>query len=213
MKRIGVTQRVDVVEAYGERRDCLDQKWAGLLSGLKLLPVLIPNAIEKLDDFVEAYRLDGVLLTGGNDIADLPEPANPAPERDGSEAVLVRYCIERSLPILGVCRGMHFLVSYFGGELIKIDGHVRMRHDLSFASWWPWRTACNEKVNSFHNWGVSEENLPACLEVGAWSADGLVEAFRHVDLPILGIMWHPEREDPFSEADKIIISNHFWSDS
>lgn len=31
MKKTGLTQRVDGVAGYGERRDCLDQQWTTLL--------------------------------------------------------------------------------------------------------------------------------------------------------------------------------------
>jgi hypothetical protein len=31
MKSVAVTQRVEVVPTYGERRDCLDQAWAKFL--------------------------------------------------------------------------------------------------------------------------------------------------------------------------------------
>ena len=43
MKPVAITQRVSVVPAYGERRDCLDQAWTKFLAACGLLPVLIPN--------------------------------------------------------------------------------------------------------------------------------------------------------------------------
>ena len=32
-----------------------------------------------------------------------------------------------------------------------------------------------------------------------------VEAIKHITLPILGVMWHPEREDPFNNDDLEMI--------
>ena len=86
---------------------------------------------------VEAYEdapelalelVDGLLLTGGRDLdaasygAD-PDPANePAdPLRDRVELALARAAIERDLPVLGVCRGMHVLNVALGGG---IDQHL-----------------------------------------------------------------------------------------
>ncbi len=43
MKAVGVTQRVELVADYGERRDCLDQAWTQFLAACGLLPVLLPN--------------------------------------------------------------------------------------------------------------------------------------------------------------------------
>ena len=43
MKRIGITQRVEVIEAYGERRDCLDQRWQEVASALNCMLLPLPN--------------------------------------------------------------------------------------------------------------------------------------------------------------------------
>ena len=43
MKLVAVSQRVDIIHDYDERRDSLDQRWADLLSACNLSPLLIPN--------------------------------------------------------------------------------------------------------------------------------------------------------------------------
>ena len=43
MKAVAVTQRVSVIPAYGERRDCLDQAWTKFLAACGLLPVVLPT--------------------------------------------------------------------------------------------------------------------------------------------------------------------------
>jgi len=43
MSCIAVTQRVDVVQAYGERRDALDQRWQEFLRRCELVPLPCPN--------------------------------------------------------------------------------------------------------------------------------------------------------------------------
>ena len=43
MKLLGITQRVDIANSYGERRDCLDQRWFELIYSLGLVPVPLPN--------------------------------------------------------------------------------------------------------------------------------------------------------------------------
>ncbi len=42
MKKIGLTQRVEVVASYQERRDCLDQSWINLLLELGYTPIPLP---------------------------------------------------------------------------------------------------------------------------------------------------------------------------
>ena len=39
------------------------------------------------------------------------------------------------------------------------------------------------------------------LEILAKAEDGVIEAVRHKQKPVLGIMWHPEREELFSSDD------------
>jgi len=56
--------------------------------------------------------LDGVLLTGGADIGDVPE-------RDTFELALAAAAMEADLPVLGVCRGMQVMNVARGGTLIE----------------------------------------------------------------------------------------------
>ena len=86
MKLVAVTQRVAVVPAYGERRDCLDQAWSRFLAACGLLPVLLPNVMETALELCEAAGVGGLLLTGGNDLAQL---GGDAPERDAVENSLL----------------------------------------------------------------------------------------------------------------------------
>ena len=50
-------------------------------------------------------------------------------------------------------------------------------------------------VNSYHHWGITIAGLAPPLEPFAIS-DGMVEGFYHPTLPIVGIVWHPERKSP-----------------
>ncbi len=90
MNRIGITQRVDVVQRYGERRDCLDQRWSDFVLQLGYIPMPLPNiASEKVAQLVEALELSAVILSGGNSIACLDTEAHDAaPERDAFENAL-----------------------------------------------------------------------------------------------------------------------------
>ncbi|MBD5149742.1 MAG: type 1 glutamine amidotransferase [Oscillibacter sp.] len=186
-KCIAVTQRVEHIAAIGEWRDALSQEWAAFAEACGFLPLLLPNRAETVRDLMEAVRPDGILLTGGNDLASY---GGDAPERDRVERFLIRYAIDRGVPLLGVCRGMQMLLDYFGAPLHRVEGHIRVEHPLSNG----------DTVNSFHGWGAAE--CPAPLLEMARSADGVLEAVTHGDYPwIYGIMWHPERCHPPRERD------------
>jgi gamma-glutamyl-gamma-aminobutyrate hydrolase PuuD len=70
--------------------------------------------------------LDGLLLTGGGDVApgtygELPHPTIDAaePGRDDFELGLVALARQRGLPILAICRGVQVLNVAYGGTLVQ----------------------------------------------------------------------------------------------
>jgi len=213
MKRIGLTQRVAHIESYGERRDCLDQKWAELFLHLGFAPVPLCNLTSGLDTYLESLDLSGVVLTGGNDLSSLPNPSNAAPERDTFEENLLNYCVDQKIPVLGVCRGLQMLNHYYGGTLTSIEGHVAQNHLIQSTDKSSRLGFETQEVNSFHNYAIQQENLGQNLQPLAISHDGTVEAFEHQNDDCLGIMWHPERETPFQESDLNLIKTFFTKTS
>ncbi|MGM0632219.1 MAG: gamma-glutamyl-gamma-aminobutyrate hydrolase family protein [Pseudomonadota bacterium] len=204
MKRIGVTQRVESLPDRGERRDCLDQRWAQLLGSLDLDAVPVPNGLEDVTAWAERQGLEGLILSGGNDLAHLPGATAIAPERDATENRLLDWAATRALPVLGVCRGLQLINHHFGGHQSPVEGHVARYHTLK---------ACADdarfdefgQVNSYHDWALNPGELAAPLTALARSGDGTIEALRHDGLGWLAIMWHPERESPFRVQDRALI--------
>lgn len=190
MKRIGITQRVEVFSDYDERRDSLDESWTSLfeMSGLDLIP--IPNTHQDVSSWIMRQNLDGLLLSGGNDLAHLPEAQNVAPERDNCEWELLHWANKTSIPVLGVCRGMQIMNCYLGGQLSSLTGHVASNHqvlkrdeDKLFSNF--------TNVNSYHNWGINLNGLGTDLLATLIAPDATVEAFKHTIKPWYGVMWHP----------------------
>lgn len=199
MKLIALTQRVEYIPCYKERRDCLDQKWYGLLKECGILPLIIPNNIDSAKELIYKLDISGFILTGGN---NLLKYKGDAPERDNLEKFLIEYCIKTNKPLLGICRGMQNIQDYFGVSLEKVKWHIGLRHEIIIHG---------ERVikNSFHSYGAKEST--SYLSVIAKSNDGVIEAIRHVTYNICGIMWHPERNDPYETSDIEFISKFFQS--
>jgi putative glutamine amidotransferase len=205
MTRIGITQRVEVVEEYDESRDCLDQRWAPLLRSLGYVPVPLSNRIDDVDSYVTDLSLDGVVLTGGNDLAGVAGASDAAPERDAFERGLLEASLARGLPVFGVCRGLQFVNDYFGGDLSTVDGHVATTHDLTTADPPIEGVPTQVTVNSYHNYGITDDDLAGPLRTAARAPDGTVEWAYHGEHPVSAVMWHPERESPSSDLDHRII--------
>jgi putative glutamine amidotransferase len=197
MKAVAITQRVSLVPAYGERRDCLDQAWTKFLAACGLLPVLLPNVTEAALALCEGAGIAGLVLTGGNDLAVL---GGDAPERDAVENALLDLAARRGWPTLGVCRGMQVIQRRFAIPLQRVEGHVAQRQVIRIEG-------VPREVNSYHRFAAFDSLPP--LEVWAAADDGVVKAIRHSSEPITGIMWHPERSIPFSSADVALFCRVF----
>ena len=185
--RVLITQRVDALPDRSERRDALDQAWGNTLREILRRSVLIcpmPNRPSDVGEVVECWNPSLIVLSGGNDICSVPE-------RDATETALLTRAAADHIPILAVCRGMQKVQHFLGGDLQKMNDHVAVEHLVRSAS----EEALPDEllVNSFHAWGIERNALASGLKALYLHSDGSVEAARHVTLPWLTLMWHPER--------------------
>ena len=191
MKSVIYTQRVEIIESYHERRDCADQRIADFIVACGFLAIPFPNKSELAGEMVSSIRPVGIILTGGNSLVTY---GGNAPERDAMDKALIEIAIKDRIPLYGFCRGMQSILDYFGNELVNVAGHVAVRHFVCEGTE-------RYEVNSYHNQACVHLKSNCGLFVAAQSDDGVIEAVRHERLPIVGTMWHPERETHFSMED------------
>jgi putative glutamine amidotransferase len=195
--------RVVDAKGYFEPRDALALGWgsymAFALPGVHWMPV--PNLGKAVVEFADAWQLDGLILSGGNDIGE-----NSL--RDTTERLLLESFIGDGKPVLGICRGLQLLQSHLGGKLEKCDEvtHVAAQHEVNItedpsATDWAGR----RQVNSFHRYGIRVEGLQPSLQALATTQDDWVEAARLEHSAALGLMWHPERDVQYSLKDRAMI--------
>ena len=181
------------------------------------MPVLIPNQLPEAA-WQELYkRLDGLLLTGGGDIAieifdgePHPEVGEADPERDALELPLLRADAEDGKPFLGICRGLQVVNVALGGTLythvpdqlpggLKHAWHVGyprnyLAHPVRVEEGSRLAQILDEPqlgVNSLHHQGIKD--LAPGLKAVAFAPDGLVEAVELPGHPFgLAVQWHPE---------------------
>jgi len=150
---------------------------------------------------------DGLLLTGGSDIAPefLKQPI-PDPNvldqdvdlvRDRWEFAAVDAALARGLPVLAICKGMQLLNVALAGTLkLDIPGHkLPEQKDNDIQPLCSETKAAHrfEKVNSSHHQAI--DTLGRGFEIESWCAtDDIVEQIRLRNYPFaLGVQYHPER--------------------
>ena len=166
------------------------------------------SALCDVEEFMENVGIDGILLTGGNDLGYY-SGSEIDQLRDKSEEALIRFGILHSIPIMGVCRGMQIIAHHFGSKLSKISNHVAQRHDI-FANSQSRFAEQLDKIkdtNSYHEYGVTQ--LGKGLLKSAVGFDNTIEAIEHQQLLIFGHMWHCEREDPFVDEQLELVKAFF----
>jgi putative glutamine amidotransferase len=179
-----------------------------------LLPVDPRHPLDWLLDLI-----DGLLVIGGADVDPSVygaerDPATEAnyPDRDRFEIDLIHGALERAIPILGICRGMHILNVALGGTLAQdltgADGTTIHRRQLGRFEGTEQEialdegslvatAACERAHTAYcHHHQAVDELGEGLLVSGRATADGLPEAIEARDGRwVLGVQWHPEAED------------------
>jgi anthranilate synthase/aminodeoxychorismate synthase-like glutamine amidotransferase len=145
---------------------------------------------------VEVFRndqigVDEALARGADRIVISPGPGNP--DQAGISLELVRR-VPESIPLLGVCLGHQALGQAFGGKIVRAPALMHgktseIQHDgqALFAGLPTPFTATR-----YHSLVVARETVPACLEVSAWTEDGVIMGLRHRSRRLEGVQFHPE---------------------
>jgi anthranilate synthase component 2 len=120
-----------------------------------------------------------------------PGPCTPA--EAGVSVEIIRELGSR-IPTLGVCLGHQAIGAAFGGAVVRapqiMHGKLSAIHHEGKGVFAGLPTPFT--ATRYHSLIVRRDDLPAELEVTAWSEDGLIMGMRHRELPIEGVQFHPE---------------------
>ena len=218
---IGVTvELLDAPWYEGQRRFQLFTSYMPVIRAAGMIPVLIPGDAPPADVDAILDRLDGVLMTGGDDV-DLRPYGGPAPteeckpvplEQQTMNLELVRGTLQRDMPLFGVCFGMQMMgllyEAPFEQQLDNFTAHTKgIEHLVKPCEGSLLAQLVGTKdflVPSFHHQALIEPG--ATLKASAWADDGTLEAVELPEKPFaLGVQWHPERA-PDSLATRALFS-------
>jgi anthranilate synthase/aminodeoxychorismate synthase-like glutamine amidotransferase len=120
-------------------------------------------------------------------------PGPCTPREAGASVDIVRE-LHRDVPMLGVCLGHQAIAEALGGRVVRAPVPVHgqaseIRHDGSklFRGLPP-----KIRVGRYHSLVTESASLGESLRPTAWTADGVVMALEHRQLPVYGVQFHPE---------------------
>ena len=147
-------------------------------------PTVISNAERGWRDIAARHRVQAIIIS----------PGPGTPDRVADFGTCLEIIRETNLPLLGVCLGHEGIGHAYGANVVRapvpMHGRIsRITHDGSDLF-----TGVPEslEVVRYHSLCLDRSTIPACLQVTASTADGIVMALRHTDRPQFGVQFHPE---------------------
>jgi para-aminobenzoate synthetase component 2 len=146
---------------------------------------------------VEVLRNDSSRALQGLESCDgvLVSPGPGAPAQAGVSMKVIGQCLERGIPMLGVCLGHQALAEVLGGRVVRAarpmhgkTSRLQHRRRGLFAG-----VSARAEVMRYHSLLVAERGLPRELTVTATDrSTGEIMAIEHRSLPAWGLQFHPE---------------------
>ena len=197
-------------DKHGAQIDGLDSAYLDFFINNDVFPaqavfVPVPNQLIDLRSLVKTCVPDLIILTGGNNINPLSFGSDVrldglSPKRDEVEKALLDFALAKGIPVIGICRGFHFINVYLGGKLtLNLSNHRPGKdHSCQF-------DGKKYNINSYHNHGIAPDDLAKELRPIGKTIDGkLIEAFAGPQ--ILGVQWHPERPGADKELFRLLVN-------
>ncbi len=195
----------------GVAADLLPTAYSDSVTEAGGIPLLIPPVESAAAAAAVLSRVDGLIISGGADVNPTLYGQKPHAtvtkwydDRDASEVWLLDAAAARTVPVLGICRGMQVMAVHAGGSLIQhlpdaagdplhsgsgseygtTEVIVEAGHRISALAGPHLAVACH------HHQGVAEH--PGFIAT-ARSSDGLLEAMESEGERFeVGVQWHPE---------------------
>jgi anthranilate synthase component 2 len=145
---------------------------------------------------VQVYRNDKISVeeiaaVNPSHVVISPGPCTP---NEAGISVAVVEQLSGRFPLLGVCLGHQSIGQAFGGRVIKapylMHGKTSQIEHLGKGAFAGLPNPF--EATRYHSLIVERDTLPGCLEVTAWTADGLIMGLQHRSLPVWGVQFHPE---------------------
>jgi len=210
---VAVTATSEIIRGLPRVR--VNEAYTSALAAAGIIPLVVAPLAAGFADIIA--RVDGLVLTGGEDIspARYGAPrhaltADPHDARDEAEIALIAAARAARLPTLAICRGLQIANVALGGTLVqdlpserpssiahgRTDARTERVHEVRIAAGSRLAAAIGATTiaaNSSHHQAV--DRAAPGLGVTGTAPDGVVEGAEWTGSDgwwMLGVQWHPE---------------------
>jgi len=191
-------------------------------------PLVLPMAHSEKEALELLSRVDGFIMTGGEDVdpafygeSILNESVGINGFRDTSDMLLFNAARKLGKPVLGTCRGEQIINVLMGGTLfqdlpVQVGEMLKHRQDTTLAIGSHWAYVNRKSllyelmgqdsiwVNSSHHQAVKD--IAAGFSISSRAADGVVESYEGDG--VLCTQFHPEAM--IASGDDAFLPIYLW---
>jgi putative glutamine amidotransferase len=211
---VAVTSTTEIIRGLPRVR--VNEAYTSALTGAGIIPLVVAPIEPALAAGI-VDRVDGILLTGGEDVspqrysaASHPRTDPPHEGRDAFEIALIAAARSARVPVLAICRGLQIMNVALGGTLVqdipsqresslrhdRADARASRVHEVRVSAGSGLAQALGATsllVNSSHHQAVDRPG--SGLTISATAPDGVIEGAEWTQDDgwwMLGVQWHPE---------------------
>lgn len=187
--KIGITTRKQIVN--NKISYIVYERYVDLLKNHEVI-LLNPKQSEEIINLCDKF-----ILVGGDDLnprlynQENTSSYDVCDENDILDYKIIKHAYENNKTLLGICRGIQSINTYFGGTL-KQDhkNHINVKHHIMEVNKPRIYKVNKKEVNSYHHQIIDEVGKD--LIVTYKSEDGVIEILEHKNKNIIGVQYHPE---------------------
>lgn len=159
------------------------------------------NLVQYIGEFekdIQVFRNDKITIEKIKKLSPTHIVISPGPSTPYEAGISIDVVknFARKIPILGVCLGHQAIVAAFGGRIVQAH---ELMHGKTSMIYHDGKTIFKGLKNPFeatryHSLIAQRRTLPKCLEISAWTSDGVIMGVRLKlsGTVVEGVQFHPE---------------------
>ncbi|BBC78654.1 anthranilate synthase component II [Acetobacter orientalis] len=150
----------------------------------------------ELGEECQVYRNDALSAADVLDLAPEAIVLSPGPCSPTEAGICcdVIHAAAGKIPVFGVCLGHQAIGQVFGAKVVRAPTPVHGKVSPVFHKNTDVFAGLPNPLQAtrYHSLTLEPGSIPECLDVTAWTEDGVIMGVCHKEYPISGVQFHPE---------------------